>query len=486
LSDLLLIISDLHLADGHPILDGFGAATQSALEGLLQATSTSGSLAHMNTVELIINGDCFDFLVVPPYETNGTIHPGLALSKLEKIIAAHGPFFEALRNFVAIPGRSVTFLAGNHDIELCFAEVRTRISQAIDADTGVNFCTARSYRPLPDVYIEHGNHYDFWNHCNIWDEREAHSDEGAINSALTPETITLPIGSRYFQHAAYPVSIQYPYFDHFEPSVNTARQLALLCLLDPDIVAEIAHRTMELLSYPRKALADLGPGEEHDPQKFYEQVILDFAAFQQDMMVRKPNWVDPLAQNGNDALADTVSEIFSLRDALILPPLEAVAAICTPTVYQMGESVTYGMQQILHSDPSLRYAIAGHTHMPRLDSINHLSIPTDNAASVSSFAQSVGAEAASLRLSRSERKYATQVYINEGTWTTRTALPTSGEITPALVEWLRRPDWNAIPLRDVTQLTFAMVTACSDAASPSSASLCVWEGGTKGRYRVLA
>src|SRR5579859_1471751 len=94
-----LVISDLHLADGHPILDGFGDLQQSALEGLLNAASdkrTDGFPGYAEDVELIINGDCFDFLAIPPYVANGTMDASTALGKLETIFSAHHAFFETL------------------------------------------------------------------------------------------------------------------------------------------------------------------------------------------------------------------------------------------------------------------------------------------------------------------------------------------------------------------------------------------------------
>jgi len=105
---------------------------------------------------------------------------------------------------------------------------------------------------------------------------------------------------------------------------------------------------------------------------------------------------------------------------------------------------------VLKQDPTLRYAIAGHTHMVRIDSVNN----------------------------------GTQSYLNTASWTARLAMPAPGEITTALIEWLRHPNWEKVPLRDVTQFIFAMVN--STASGASSASLCVWEGGLKGSYRVLA
>ena len=459
MSAVKLIISDLHLADGHSVLDGWGKLQQSALEGLLNAACSSGPLGQADEVELIINGDCFDFLSTPPYDTGGVSDAPTAVAKLEKIIATHGPFFEALRHFIETPGRSVTFTVGNHDIELCFAEVRARTGQVIgvpydatptdvagkEERPKVYFCPTRFYRPLSDVYIEHGNHYDFWNHSmqRLWDER-------GQPVTLQPETITLPAGSHYFQHAAHPISIAYPYFDQFEPSINSTRQIALLSLLNPDAVVETVRLTMELLSTPRKALAGLEPGEERIPAKLFTAAMLDFAAFHEDVQKRKPDWADLHGAYDTQEQADIMTEFAMLRDALALPPIEAVAAICTPTIYRMGESVAKGMHNVLKNDSTLRYAIAAHTHMIRIDPVHE------------------GA----------------QTYLNTASWTSRFALPAPGTITPALVEWLRHPDWNAIPLRDVTQLTFAIVNVTP--GGPSSASLCVWEGGAKGSYRVLA
>lgn len=454
MSIIKLIISDLHLADGHPVLDGFGDYQQSAFEGLLQAAETTGSLGQAD--ELIINGDCFDFLTIPPYDTHGVTDPATAMGKLEKIIAAHAPFFRALSDFIKIPGRHITFISGNHDIELRFEEVRTRIFQALgveDSSAAINFCPTRFYRPLPDVYIEHGNYYDFWNHYI-----QGIRDEQGQPLTLKPDTITLPFGSLYYQAAGILISTQYPYFDHFEPSMNYTRQVALLCLLNRDIVREVASHTMALLSEPRDALVGPSQEEENIPARLFEQAMIDFAAFEQDVIARKTDWHELPLKDHTQLANDPLIEFNVLREALTLPLVEAVTAVCTPTLYQMGEAVAAGMHHVLRSDPTLRYAISGHTHMTRIDPINQ------------------GA----------------QVYLNTGSWTTRLAIPAPGEITPALIDWLRQPDWNAIPLHDRTQLLFAIVSANTERSASgedelcSSASLCVWEGGTKGNYRVLA
>jgi UDP-2,3-diacylglucosamine pyrophosphatase LpxH len=445
MSKIKFVISDLHLADGHPIFEGFGDSQQSALEGLLNAASHTGSPGNIEDIELIINGDCFEFLFMQPHEKHGTTNPATALVKLEKVIVVHRPFFKTLQHFISQPGRHVTFITGNHDVELAFEEVQARICQVIcdgrDLEERVNFCHTRFYRPLPDVYIEHGNQHDFWNRiCGLWDEQ-------GQPLTLNPEILILPLGTQYIQHAAYPINVKYPYFDHFDPSMNLTPQVALLCLLKPEIVITTVRHVMEMLSNPRKPLAGLSPGEERIPIKLFEHAMIDFTALQEDMVAHSPKFTEPLGQS---AQVEAVREFASIREAIALPVVDAVKAICAPAVYRMAESTARGMQNVLENDPGLRYAIAGHTHLARIDPINNGS----------------------------------QVYLNTGTWTARYALPGPDEITPELIEWLRRTDWSEIPLRDKTRLVFAFIR--SEEGTPTSTNLCVWEGGSNGTYRVLA
>jgi UDP-2,3-diacylglucosamine pyrophosphatase LpxH len=444
MSGIKLVISDLHLADGYPIFEGFGDPQQSALEGLLNSASNMGSADDVEDVELIINGDCFEFLFMLPHERHSNANSATALVKLEKVIVAHRPFFNTLQRFISQPGRHITFITGNHDVEIAFEEVQARICQAIcdgqDLEERVNFCHTRCYRPVPDVYIEHGNQHDFWNRiCDLWDEQ-------GQPITLSPKTITLPLGTQYIQQAAYPINVKYPYFDHFDPTMNLTPEMALLCLLNPEIVVTTIRYVMEMLSYPRKPLAGLSVGEERIPIKLFEHTMIDFAAFQEDMVTHNPNFTEPSDQTSQ---VDAMREYAAMREALLLPVDEAIKAMCIPSVYLMAESTAQGMKHILENDPTLRYAIAGHTHIERIDSIHNDS----------------------------------QIYFNTGSWTTHYALPRPDEITPELIEWLRSPNWSEIPLRDVTRLVFAFIR--TEEGEPSSASVCVWEGEANGSYRVL-
>jgi UDP-2,3-diacylglucosamine pyrophosphatase LpxH len=459
-----LIVSDLHVASGDTMQDGFGERKQAALEGLLSAAggSAGSPLGEADDVELIINGDCFDFVMVKPHDTGGVMDAGLAVEKLRKVTAAHGPFFMTLHRFVRQPGRHITFMTGNHDIELCFAEVRAGILEAMGMqqdDEWVYFCPTRSYRPLPDVYIEHGNAFDFWNH-----DRSGFWDASGHVSTANPQVMTLPVDSQYLQHAGHPVLARYPYPILFEPSLSIPRQLALFCLLNPAVVVELVQHVQELLDAgthgqePRQGLLHLATGEERSPVTLFGQAVMMLMVFQQQAAASSPGWKEPSGEEAAlQAQARTMMEVAMLRETLSrMGKDESVieAIICMPATAAMGDSVTTGMHTVLNSDPSLRYALAGHTHKVRIDPI-----------------KSGTAEQ--------------QVYLNTGSWTSRLALPAPGEVTPELVAWLREPDKGHIPLREIPpKFVFALVNSTTE--GPSSASLCVWEGGSSGQYRVLA
>jgi hypothetical protein len=348
--------------------------------------------------------------------------------------------------------------------------VRAGIVEAMGMQPGdgrINFCPMPSYRPLPDVYIEHGHAYHFWccDRSGFWDA------SGTVRAA-TPQVMTLPLEARYMQHVGYPVLARYPYLTGFESSLSIPRQTALLCLLNPAVMIEAVQHVLELVDagahdQPRKGWLPHVRGEECSPITLFEQAMMALLAFKQQAEARSPGWKEPLGEKAAlQAQAQAMMEVAMLRETLSRAPCpgdrlgedegvtEAIATICTRPTAAIGDSVAAGVQAVLRSDPSLSYALAGHTHTARLDRIE-------------------GGTAEQ------------QVYLNTGSWLSRLALPEPGEVTPELVAWLRDPDRRHILLREVPpHCVFALVNATT--GEPSRARLCVWEGGSTGQYRILA
>jgi UDP-2,3-diacylglucosamine pyrophosphatase LpxH len=464
MSVTILVVSDLHLAHGQQPFEGFTEQQQRAWTEFLQAASPGGILVEERadeTVELVINGDCFDFLVAAPLRHDRTRTVAQALEKLEQIIAAHGAFFEALAQFLRQPQRRVTFVPGNHDIELLFPAVQQRLRQAVGwpaaSEERLRFWPRARYEPLSTIAIEHGNLYDFWNHrsAGLW--------TASGEPLPPPEEILLSAGSWYYQEAGELIHRRFPYFDHLEPSLSYPRQMALLSLFAPELLCEVVTNLVGLMSCPRQPLAGLSRGEEHVALRLFEEAMQDLAAFQRDMERQKSDWQPVPGWDEQRATAAMLEEYRLLREAVAQASeptatertlLEAVARIFgRPTARRAGPTGA-GMQALLQREPRLRYALAGHTHSWLVES-----------------------------LAKSR-----QSYLNTGTWTRRLARPAPEEITPATLVWLRSPDWpptpTTSPLREVTQYTFALIRASDDGVQ-TTASLCTWEVRSQPAYRVL-
>jgi len=170
-----IVISDLHLsagrvAEGNPLED-FGSDQDLASFLDEVAAESDGDGAE---VELIVNGDGFEMLQVPhvdefdpPHEYRPEqYHSSSELDserKMALIIAGHPVFFEALERFIQAgpPPRYLTFVKGNHDVNLHWPAVQRAIREAIGA-TGdraplLIFEERRIRRE--GIYVEHGNQY---------------------------------------------------------------------------------------------------------------------------------------------------------------------------------------------------------------------------------------------------------------------------------------------------------------------------------------
>jgi UDP-2,3-diacylglucosamine pyrophosphatase LpxH len=206
------IISDLHLTDAepsqprtkirHPLWKKFKTRQffiDSALvEFLREIEQRSGELP----VELVLNGDIFDFDSVMAYpekpiyrfhwiETRRGLLPKeeRSLFKISVILQEHAEFVAALGDFIR-KGNSVVIVPGNHDVELHFEKVQNRIIQALNLNSmeqkRVRF-VHWFYISHGDTLIEHGNQQDPYCLC-----------ENPLNPfllAYNELTIRLPFGN---------------------------------------------------------------------------------------------------------------------------------------------------------------------------------------------------------------------------------------------------------------------------------------------------
>ncbi len=168
-----IVVSDLHIGPGdfaapNP-LDDFNADAEFAH---LLADIAAESKQTQKEVELIINGDWFEFLQVPAVDTFDPLatyppaayhnsSPEATLKRLEIIIANHPQIFTALADFIYAdsPVRRVTVLNGNHDANLYWPQVQTRLREAMGAKGRRASCLTFATESInrEQIYVEHGN-----------------------------------------------------------------------------------------------------------------------------------------------------------------------------------------------------------------------------------------------------------------------------------------------------------------------------------------
>lgn len=175
-----LVISDLHLTEEHhvdtrnPLWKKYKTKAfffDDLFEDWLKFQVSSSS----TPIELVLNGDIFDFDSVTEYpakpsykithfEKSRTMfsQKEKSIFKIDVIIRDHKVWFKTVRDFVD-QGNRLVFVIGNHDLELHYLEVQKRVLKEICSDDSakerVRFCEW-FYISHKDTHIEHGNQYD--------------------------------------------------------------------------------------------------------------------------------------------------------------------------------------------------------------------------------------------------------------------------------------------------------------------------------------
>jgi UDP-2,3-diacylglucosamine pyrophosphatase LpxH len=188
----LVILSDIEMGAGG-LVDDF---PQSDFLGELIQSYNRPAYDKI-AIDLVFNGDTFDFLKV---DYQGTyprhINQQLALAKAMRVTNAHPKFFSAIRRFLAHQdaSRRVFFITGNHDAELAFAGVREHIWDLCDHNPKVKF-PGFELR-LGQVHIEHGSQHDRLFQVDADNPLVTHNGESILNiswgaSALLDTVIPL-------------------------------------------------------------------------------------------------------------------------------------------------------------------------------------------------------------------------------------------------------------------------------------------------------
>lgn len=133
-----IIISDMHLSGGLRLPNGKRNQLEEfeADEEFYDFLETANRQLHGTPrVRLILLGDIFDPQAIDFYgKLIDTPYEAVHLYKMRRIIKAHPLFFSALKRFLAIPGRTVDFHAGNHDLFIAWKRVQRLIVKKISEE----------------------------------------------------------------------------------------------------------------------------------------------------------------------------------------------------------------------------------------------------------------------------------------------------------------------------------------------------------------
>ncbi len=159
-----IVISDIHLCEAMP---GNGLWLRYRQKKYFPDTDFSQlveyicATAEPKSVELVLNGDIFDFDVLPIIDGE-VLYDDCARSEehaietMKRILQDHTVFIAALRKLHSA-GHRLVFISGNHDTQLIFEGVRTILRTKISH----NIIFRNWFYISPNkIHIEHGNQYD--------------------------------------------------------------------------------------------------------------------------------------------------------------------------------------------------------------------------------------------------------------------------------------------------------------------------------------
>jgi UDP-2,3-diacylglucosamine pyrophosphatase LpxH len=172
-------------------------------------------------IELIFNGDFLEFA-----QTNQAAftHPYddfwcselESLAKLETIITGHGNIFSELVRFQEL-GNTVTIAAGNHDVDLYWPRIRSRL-QEVAGD--VRFELGKEWIERYDgkLQIGHGHMHDLVNRFEHWDNPILVGPWGAERLEMCPGTL-------FMVKFVNKLEAKYPFADNLLPVTKLASVL---------------------------------------------------------------------------------------------------------------------------------------------------------------------------------------------------------------------------------------------------------------------
>ncbi|MGE0631724.1 MAG: hypothetical protein AB7O96_04920 [Pseudobdellovibrionaceae bacterium] len=204
-----LVVSDMHLGKGRRNRDG----GTNSLEEFYYGDKFIEFLHYYSSgeyrdyeVELIINGDFLNFLQVD-YKGHflTVLTEPVCLDVMKSILDGHAAVFKAMREFTSKPGRSITYVVGNHDQAMLWPALRQLFNEAAGAN--VKFKNIVYF--FDGVHIEHGHMHEA---ANRFDPKKFF-----LKKDLPEPILNLPFGSHFFVEFVLRIKQEHPHVDKIRP-----------------------------------------------------------------------------------------------------------------------------------------------------------------------------------------------------------------------------------------------------------------------------
>jgi UDP-2,3-diacylglucosamine pyrophosphatase LpxH len=204
-----LVVSDLHIGRGRVLANG----ALNILEDFVADRQFVEFLEFYSTgpyydadVELILNGDIFNNIQVDYRGYHSPIlTESISREKLQVILKGHPRIVSALKAFTAAPHHKLTYVVGNHDVEMIWEQCQELLSETLGHPVQFkNF----AYQ-VDGVHIEHGHQCESLNRLN--------PKQMFLTKGLKEPILNLPWGSHFVINFVIPIKLERPAIDKVRP-----------------------------------------------------------------------------------------------------------------------------------------------------------------------------------------------------------------------------------------------------------------------------
>jgi len=374
---LKIVVSDFHLGAGPPDisqnpLEDFVA--DEAFARFLETLRTESDRDHKE-VELIINGDFFEFLQVPavdefdprrtyPSEAYHDSSQESSIKRLDLITAGHSIVFDALSDFIQVeaPRRRMTLIKGNHDVNLYWPGVKQRLREVLGA-TGRRasmLLFAENYVSREGIYVDHGHQYA--EQLNRWDNFDDPRDQE------TPDQLVYPPGSQFLVHFLNAIERERVWADSLKP-------LTALVWYSLEWDFSFAAQMLLMLAKCIPTMGTSGGSETSETIETFCRQLGDAATCQ------------ALSKRYSTSL-EFRRELHTRAGQLLVPAVSPPGVFAWPTPPDDESAIAIARAEVEEIQASMRRVatrvaaaegarviVFGHTHCPRLETLdNHTTL----------------------------------------------------------------------------------------------------------------